>query len=87
MNANITFHSPPMLLRAKPLGAADGLLIPLAASDSWQSDIRDLVQTAAVRARQQFVPSLHDPTGVLTKTCGAGRDHEHVRRQAFRRQP
>ena len=70
MKANISFHTTPMLLRAKPLGATDGLLMALAVSDSWQSDIRDLVQAAAVPAHQQFVPSLRDPTGFSPRPTG-----------------
>src|SRR4051812_8790945 len=70
MRANITFHSTPMLLRAKPLRATDGLLMPLAGSDSWRSDIADLIRMAAVPAHQQFVPSLRDPSGYSPRPAG-----------------
>ncbi|WP_231639730.1 AlbA family DNA-binding domain-containing protein [Mycobacterium sp. Marseille-P9652] len=64
------FHSEPLLIRAKPLGARGNFLMQLSDSGSWRDDVRDLVRLAAVGSHQAAVPSLGAPTGAARRDRG-----------------
>lgn len=55
---------------AKPLGAREDLLLPLSASEGWQSEVMQLVRAAECDDHQRCVPSLVGPGSFARRPDG-----------------